>query len=179
MEIVDNILGIIPIDKDKAINIRNPSQSMAFLFISSAKQVVGFLLAEHISSKTDTISKTVANERKWKKSTISNENVSKRHFEPEVHDLDKKVQSKICTGISRIWVRTDQQRKGIASRMVEAMRKHFLGSYHILSPEEFAFSHTTPNGTDFAINYMTKYFRRRNFLTYAPNFIQKEINANS
>ena len=177
MEIVDNILGIVPVEKEKSSNIRNPSQSMAFLFVSSAKQVVGFLLAEHISSKTDTISKTEAGGWEWKSCGNNEKEAYERHFEPVIHDLSKKVQSKICTGISRIWVRPDHQRKGIASRMVEAMRKDFLGSYHILSPDEFAFSHTTPNGTDFAINYMTKYFKRTSFLTYAPNFIQKEIDA--
>ena len=91
-----------------------------------------------------------------------------------MYELDEKTQNKVCAGISRIWVRSDYQRKGIGSRMVEAMRKHFLGSYHILSPEEFAFSHTTPNGTDFAINYMTRHFKKKEFLTYAPNFLQKE-----
>lgn len=174
MEVVDNILGIIPIDKEKSTTIRNPSQSMAYLFVSSSKQVVGLLLAEHISYKTDTISKTTINGWKGKSAVKNGKEASERHFEPVVHDLDKRVQSKICTGISRIWVRPDHQRKGIASRLVEAMRKHFLGSYHILSPEEFAFSHTTPNGTDFAINYMTRYFKKKEFLTYAPNFLQKE-----
>ena len=174
MEVVDNILGIIPIDKENSTTIRNPSQSMAFLFVSSSKQVVGFLLAEHISYKSDTISKNMVNGWSKKSSVQNGKEASESHFETVVHDLDKRVQSKICTGISRIWVRPDHQRKGIGSRMVEAMRKHFLGSYHILSPEEFAFSHTTPNGTDFAINYMTRHFKKKEFLTYAPNFLQKE-----
>ena len=164
LEVVDNTLGIIQTGDDKNTRIRNPSQSMAFLFVSSAKQVVGFLLAEHISTKTDNISKN--------KNVPNNSGEQpERHFEPVLYELDEQSKTKVCAGISRIWVRSDYQRKGIASRMVDAMCKLFLGNYHILSPEEFAFSHTTPNGTDFAMKYMAKYTRRTEFLTYAPALV--------
>ena len=167
MEVVDNTLGIIPIGEDEKSRIRNPSQSMAFLFVSSSKQVTGFLLAEHISAKSDNITKTLVIPKKSKEPLDKN-------FEPVMYELDEKTQNKVCAGISRIWVRSDYQRKGIGSRMVDAMRTHFLGHYHFLSPEQFAFSHTTPNGTDFAMKYMTKKFSKKAFLTYAPALVAKE-----
>jgi len=167
---VDTTLGIIPSGNEESSRARNPTQSMAFLFVSSAKQIVGFLLAERITSKTDKISKT-------KRVLEDKKGISERNYVPVMYELDENIQSKVCTGISRIWVRSDCQRKGIGSRLVEAMRKHFVGSYHILSPEEFAFSHTTPNGTDFAINYMAKQFKRMEFFAYAPEF-GRELSKN-
>jgi GNAT superfamily N-acetyltransferase len=168
---VDTTLGIIPSGNEESSHARNPTQSMAFLFVSSAKQIVGFLLAERITSKTDKISKAkrVLDDNK--------KEMSERNYVPVMYDLDENIQSKVCTGISRIWVRSDYQRKGIGSRLVEAMRKHFVG-YHILSPEEFAFSHTTPNGTDFAISYMAKQFKRMEFFAYAPE-LGRELSINS
>ena len=60
LEMVDNTLGILPTGEDNQSRIRNPSESMALLFVSSTKQIVGFLLAERISNKSNTISKTKA-----------------------------------------------------------------------------------------------------------------------
>lgn len=158
---VDTTLGIILTGNGESSHVRNPTQSMAFLFVSSSKQIVGFLLAERITSKTDKISRTkmVPGNKKEK---------PEGNLEAAMYELDEKSQSNVCTGISRIWVRSDHQRRGIGSMLVESMRKHFVGGYHILSPEEFAFSHTTPNGTDFAIKYMANQFKRMDFLTYAP-----------
>ena len=163
---VDTTLGIVPAGNGESSRARNPTQSMAFLFVSSNKQIVGFLLAERISSHTDKVSLT-------KLVPAKQDKLSETNLEPMMYELDKKIQSKVCTGISRIWVRSDYQRKGIGSRLVEAMRKHFVGSYHILSPEEFAFSHTTPNGTSFAIKYMANQFKRMEFLTYAPELVRE------
>lgn len=168
---VDTTLGIIQSGNGESSRARNPTQSMAFLFVNSARQIVGFLLAERITSKTDKISKA-------KRVLDNKKDMSETSNAPVMYELDEHIQSKVCTGISRIWVRSDHQRRGIGSRLVEAMRKHFVGSYHILSPEEFAFSHTTPNGSDFAINYMTKHFKRMEFLAYAPE-LEGALSKNS
>ena len=58
LEMVDNTLGILPTGEDNQSRIRNPSESMALLFVSSTKQIVGFLLAERISNQSNTISNT-------------------------------------------------------------------------------------------------------------------------
>ena len=92
-------------------------------------------------------------------------------------ELDEQSKIKVRAGISRLWVRPDYQRKGIASRMVDAMRKHFA-VYHHLGIEEFAFSHTTPNGTEFAVKYTTKCTGKTEFLTYAPA-LSSQVNSKS
>ena len=157
MEVVDNTLGIIKARDSREKSIRNPSQSMAFLFVSQSKQVVGFLLAE-IIAKTDIISITKS------RSSDSEKPLTERHFERVLHELDEDNKRKVIAGISRIWVYPDYQRKGIASRLVDAMRETFMLPAKILSIGEFAFSHTTPNGSDFAV----KYTGSTDFLTYAP-----------
>ena len=174
LEMVDNTLGILPTGEDNQSRIRNPSESMALLFVSSTKQIVGFLLAEHISNQSNTISNTKPSYKNGQGQTSVNS-------ECVMHELDDESQNKVCVGISRIWVRSDHQRRGIGNQMVNTMRSNFFGDYGVLSPEQFAFSHTTPNGTDFAMKYMKNNFERANFLTYAPIFAngKRSITSNN
>ncbi|XP_075210493.1 N-acetyltransferase ESCO2-like [Lycorma delicatula] len=58
-------------------------------------------------------------------------------------------------GISRIWTHPIHRRQGIASRLVDTMRKSFFFSYY-LSMDDFAFSAPTEDGKYFAKKYTNK-----------------------
>lgn len=64
-------------------------------------------------------------------------------------------------GVSRVWVRSDSRRMGIASRMVDAFRGHMV-AFHYLGFDDFAFSDPTPSGVRFARSYT----KAKNFLVY-------------
>ena len=143
---IDNVLGIGPED-DSGSRIRNPDKSKAYMFVAEGK-VVGFLLAE-ILDKTDKISVS---------SLVSQSQEGQRCLK------DVKQGMNINVGVNRIWVCPTHQRKGIATRLTDTMRRDFLMPAKALKKDEFAFSHTTPNGSEFA----SKYVGNSDFLVYAP-----------
>ena len=159
LEVVDNVLGILSIDTNKencGSRVRNPQQSKAYLFISNkTKQVIGLLLAEIIDKISDTVSLAIPS--KESSNILSDTRM--------LHDVSDRFKQKVVAGISRIWVHSEFQRQGVATRLVDAMCVHFMMPERILKIGQFAFSHTTPNGTGFA----TKYLKNEEFLTYAPN----------
>ncbi|XP_045483222.1 N-acetyltransferase ESCO2 [Harmonia axyridis] len=112
------------------------SRSMVFLYIFN-KQIIGCLTAE---------AKTTAN----KLLTASVE-----------VDLCSMEEYPITCGVSRIWVLPTYQKKGIATAMMEALRKNFLPN-RMLEKCEIALSAPTPDGKLFG----TKYFETENFYTY-------------
>jgi len=149
LDVVDILLGTSSGQQSSNINkIRNPEQTKAFMFVTEGR-VVGMLLAECLD-KTDRVSMSV----------LKNKETGLRLLED---DLPKATRSKVVAGVAKIWVAAEYQRRKIATRLVDAMRTHFL-PIKPLATDEFAFSHTTPNGSEFAANYLT----RTDFLTYAP-----------
>ena len=141
LDVVDATLGIT------GRGIRNPDQSKCFLFIAD-ERVVGFLLAETINKATDNVSRAVLGAS------------GTTHV---LQDVDDKTKAGCLVGVSRIWVSPDYQRRKIATRLVDAMRANFLPA-KFLTMKEWALTHTTPSGTDFAV----KYVGSTDFLTYAP-----------
>lgn len=134
LSVVDRDLGF------SEVGIRQPDKTKVFLYISD-KKIVGFLLAEAIDKGFRVITQTGETGKVYMSS-------------------DKPICVK-C-GVSRIWVLSDYRRRGIASKLVESMRNVFiLGTY--LNQDQLAFSDPTPNGMDFAKNYM----KRPDFLVYS------------
>ncbi|XP_063186847.1 N-acetyltransferase ESCO2 [Chroicocephalus ridibundus] len=145
-EIVDNELGF------KQVSLSCPAKTKIYLFVSNEKMIVGCLVAESIKQAFRVLSEPGAmlspeqdqdvlqHQRAWRCST-----------EPE---------PAVC-GISRIWVFGPRRGKGIARRMVDAVRSTFMyGCY--LGAHEIAFSDPTPDGKLFA----TKYCQTPRFLVY-------------
>ncbi|XP_018009730.1 N-acetyltransferase ESCO2 isoform X2 [Hyalella azteca] len=64
-------------------------------------------------------------------------------------------------GISRLWVKSDIRRSGLASKLVDAFRANMI-PHHYLKTDEFAFSDPTLNGLAFA----RKYMKKDDFLVY-------------
>ena len=153
--VVDSLLGIAPASgtqcdqteaNDGGSKVRNRSQSQAYMFVAD-NRVVGMLFAE-ILDKTDVVS-------------VSSLQGDQQRV---LRDISKKKRAKISVGIAKIWVSPDYQRKGIASRLADAVRSRFLLPARVLDKDEIAFSHTTPSGSEFASNYVGS----TDFLTYAP-----------
>lgn len=65
-------------------------------------------------------------------------------------------------GVSRIWVHPTARRRGIATKLLEAMREEFIYAYEVLK-EELAFSQPTPDGMQF----FRKYTGTNEFLVYS------------
>ncbi|XP_071449477.1 N-acetyltransferase ESCO2 [Hetaerina americana] len=64
-------------------------------------------------------------------------------------------------GINRIWTCPSERRKGVATKMLDAVRATFVYG-HILKLSEIAFSDPTPMGMSLAV----KYTKSTNFLVY-------------
>ncbi|KAJ6647616.1 N-acetyltransferase eco, partial [Pseudolycoriella hygida] len=63
--------------------------------------------------------------------------------------IDSKNVFPVKCGISRIWVTPQFRRHGVATRLINAIRSHFIRGYE-LSPNELAFSTPTVMGKQFA-----------------------------
>uniref|UniRef100_A0A3P9KGX0 Establishment of sister chromatid cohesion N-acetyltransferase 1 n=1 Tax=Oryzias latipes TaxID=8090 RepID=A0A3P9KGX0_ORYLA len=147
-EMVDNDLGF------QQVEMKCPSQTKTFLFISVDKKVAGCLIAEHIQEGFRVIEEAPPEGSEGEKVMFERQRAWCCSTTPE---------PAIC-GISRIWVVSMMRRQGIASRMLECLRNNFIfGSY--LSKDEIAFSDPTPDGKLFATNY----FGTSQFLVYNFN----------
>jgi N-acetyltransferase len=88
-------------------------------------------------------------------------------FLSQSFDMDSIVCSKdaheAALGVSRIWVHTDERRKGIATKLIDAARAHHIQKFGRVIPKSLiAFSQPTRDGKHFAVNY----FGKKNFLVY-------------
>ena len=68
---------------------------------------------------------------------------------------------KTACGINRVWVHKHARHKGVATRLLDAVRASFVFGYTV-PKEELAFSQPTPKGKAFA----TCYFGTPSFLVY-------------
>ncbi|XP_053239838.1 N-acetyltransferase ESCO2 [Podarcis raffonei] len=145
-ELVDNELGF------KQVVLRCPTQT--YLFVSTEKKIVGCLIAEPVRQAYQVLS-----EPPPVSGSPTNDSL-----EPQRAWCCSTKPEKVFCGISRIWVFSLMRRRGIASRLVDVMRRTFLfGSF--LNTNEIAFSDPTPDGKLFA----ARYCQTPNFLVY--NFI--------
>lgn len=56
-------------------------------------------------------------------------------------------------GVDRIWVATDYRRQGIATKLIDAAREHFIPGLYI-DKQNVAWSKTTNIGDKFALSYL-------------------------
>uniref|UniRef100_A0A8C4QZN5 N-acetyltransferase ESCO2 n=1 Tax=Eptatretus burgeri TaxID=7764 RepID=A0A8C4QZN5_EPTBU len=153
-DFVDNDLGF-----QKAVH-SSTSHMKTFLFVTNDKKVSGCLISEHINKGYRVLSESpLLSPEKQSQTSASGVQIERQWAwccatEPE---------TAVC-GISRIWVFSLFRRNGIATRLMDCLRKNFTyGTY--LTKEEIAFSDPTQDGKLFA----TKYYNTPNFLVY--NFL--------
>lgn len=141
-EKAESVLKVV--DESLGVNngIRAQMRSEFYLTIKD-KRVVGMLLAESLAP-SDKVS------RSFVKSGVR-----------VLEDLDDQTDVKGLIGVSRIWVHSDYQRSGIASKMAEALRERFRFPFKA-EKSQLAFSHTTEMGSAFAESYVG----RTDFLVY-------------
>ena len=140
LKVVDRDLGI----QEGSSRVQNREETKFFMYVSDGR-IVGILMSEALDDKHK-ISRAVRDPKV-----------------PQQWLLDDVVTSKkVLVGVSRIWVAQDFRRQGIAAKMVRAMKGRFYGTAKILDNGEFAFSHTTPSGSEFATKFVGG-----NFLTYS------------
>nr|XP_018913176.1 PREDICTED: N-acetyltransferase ESCO2 [Bemisia tabaci] len=131
----NKILSVLDI-VDKELGFDTPavkiySKSQVYLYISD-KQIAGCLVVEPLSEAY--------------KMLISDE---------EGVDVCSTETYKVKCGISRIWTRATDRRKGIATQLTDCVRRNFFyGS--ILAQEDIAFSVPTVDGKKFARKYTGK-----------------------
>lgn len=138
LKVVDDSLGV-------NFGVRAQMRSEFYLTIKD-KRVVGMLLAESLAP-TDKVSR----------SFVKNNVRVLSDLNPKTSPVDFKS----LIGVSRIWVHSDYQRSGIASRMAEALRERFRFPFKA-DKSQLAFSHTTEMGSAFAESYVG----REEFLVY-------------
>ncbi|XP_068136213.1 N-acetyltransferase ESCO2 isoform X2 [Hyperolius riggenbachi] len=147
-ELVDTELGF------QQTSLHFPSKTKTFLFVSNDKKIVGCLIAEPIKQAFRVIPEPAV------ESASQNQDALERH---RAWRCSSDPEPALC-GISRIWVFALMRRKGIASRLVDAVRSSFIFGSH-LTTDEMAFSDPTPDGKLFASTYC----RVPDFLVY--NFL--------
>lgn len=138
---VEEVLSIV--DRDlgfSEVGIRWPDKTKVYMFVAE-KKIVGFLLAEAVSSGYKIL--------------------PKKDTDSEKTYYCSDVANPVRCGISRIWVLSDYRRKKVASILVDCMRSSFI-EYYYLKTNEFAFSDPTLSGIHFA----SKYMQSSEFLVY-------------
>ncbi|XP_013418399.1 N-acetyltransferase ESCO1-like [Lingula anatina] len=141
-QIVDDELGFQE-------NLYNIQKRKTYLYISCDKQIVGLCVTEEISHgyrvlpDSQTSSEHSDRQRAWCCST---------------------EKQPACCGINRIWVSRKHRGQGIATKLIDCIRRNFTLGY-TLNTDDIAFSDPTPDGKLFA----TKYTGTKQFLVYKYN----------
>lgn len=147
---IDDIISAIDCELGytyRSEDSRSSNKFKTFLYISNHKEVIGFVMAEQIKeayrllvSDNENKVNTPSSLKTWCCSETSEE---------------------ALVGINRIWVLSCHRRKGLATQLMDAVRKHFIFAYTV--PKHLvAFSDPTPNGKSFA----SRYCETNNILVY-------------
>ncbi|KAL7645612.1 UNVERIFIED_CONTAM: hypothetical protein RMT77_003998 [Armadillidium vulgare] len=148
LKIVDEELGF----SEKSL--RCLTNSSAYLY-NLDKQIVGVLIAESIEKAYKVIQIENVESQKGKEDSNSDKLLSNKLI------CCSNTPTKVSFGISRIWVLSSYRGKGIAAKLVDAMRGNSI-PWCYLKVDDFAFSDPTPIGIKFAC----KYTKKNDFLVY-------------
>ncbi|ELU04560.1 hypothetical protein CAPTEDRAFT_159966 [Capitella teleta] len=139
MKKVNAIRILMDEDLGFVVESKNLQNSKTFLYISPDHQVVACCVAEIISKGYRVLSPD--------SSPMKSPNSSL----PRPWCCSNDAEPARC-GINRIWVLSSQRRQGIATRLLDAVRNHFIMGYQ-LSRSELAFTDPTPTGKLLASTY--------------------------
>lgn len=124
-------------------------QSIAFIYVSPTKEVLGCVVVENIKQA-------------FSATTSSTNTTTHEHSTPEgVIILDSKTKKKALWGIRVMWTSSLYRRKGIATKLLDSVRSQ-LARGCILPRSKIAFTQPTAAGTAF----IRKYTGEENFLVY-------------
>ncbi|XP_053736587.1 N-acetyltransferase ESCO2 isoform X3 [Synchiropus splendidus] len=134
--------------------LNRPSQTKTYLYVSAERMVVGCLVAEPIRQAYRVLDQPESHSDLTKDNFLENHRAWCCSTDPE---------PALC-GISRIWVFSLARRRGVATRMLDTVRRSFSYGGH-LTTQELAFSDPTLDGKRLA----TAYCATPTFLVY--NFV--------
>ncbi|CAG8477669.1 4353_t:CDS:2 [Paraglomus occultum] len=136
LEIVTRELGSVEIREDKLLS------SKIFLYVTSRKKVVGCVIAEHIKQAYRATRNTASSHAEEQPGEFDDASVVFYRTEP----------IRAVCGISRIWVSRQYRRKGIATKLLDLVRKNYIYGC-CLGRLAIAFSQPTGDGKALATNY--------------------------
>ncbi|ELR23458.1 Nacetyltransferase [Acanthamoeba castellanii str. Neff] len=133
---VEQLLAIV--NDDLGWNMSNDApgeEEKIFIFVSKAKQAIGCLVVERVEQAF----------------RVVGEQGDECSTQPEPAVM----------GISRIWVHEEHRRTGVATKLLDAARAHFVYGYPVRK-SECAFTQPTRDGHSLA----SQYFGLKQFLVY-------------
>jgi len=146
VSIMDKELGYV-----QSSNTRKDKERV-FIMINGNKKVIGCAIVEPIRNAFPLVA--------------DNEHGSPPHSTEEINKepvrCSKVSQPAVC-GVSRIWVHSSERRKGVASKLLDAVRSNFIFGYNI-PKNKCAFTQPTQDGRRF----FARYTNTENFLVYSP-----------
>ncbi|CAG8487447.1 2392_t:CDS:2 [Diversispora eburnea] len=143
-----------PFEKKK-MNEKKLEQCKIFLYITGNKKVVGCAVAEIIPQAY----RVIDDDDNGITENSERIQIGMASDGSAIFCCTKPVRA-VC-GISRMWVLKKLRRRGIATRLLNNIRTHFLFGY-TLEPSDLAFSQPTGDGKAFASHYTNS----REFLVY-------------
>eukprot|EP00117_Sycon_ciliatum_P024574 scpid77411/ scgid0089/ N-acetyltransferase ESCO1; CTF7 homolog 1; Establishment factor-like protein 1; Establishment of cohesion 1 homolog 1 len=131
--------------------------SKVLLYISNRK-VIGCLVAQPVEKACPLLPPTPDD-------SDLNLEISDSSYAAETSFLDSSASycnkvggeaAPVVCGVSRIWVTSDFRRKGIATRMLDCLRKNFFSGFsnQVVEKQQVAFTTPTESGQAFAKSYM-------------------------
>ena len=140
---------------------------------SDTDDIVGCVVAERIEKAHPSfVEKREGYDNTLDESFVSDEHLmstasidSAMEDKKSIFSWDHTVVKPAVCGINRIWVNREQRRHGVASILIDAVRKHYIFGCE-LEKSQVAFTPTTPKGAYFAKRYFEGTFKDADFLVY-------------
>nr|CAG4716207.1 unnamed protein product [Naegleria fowleri] len=89
---------------------------------------------------------------------------------------DDKICKRAVCGVNRIWVKEEHRRNGVASKLLDAVREHYVYGIH-LEKSDLAFSPPTPKGAYFARVYCERSVNDADFLVYVTSPVNHHVDS--
>ncbi|XP_057877800.1 N-acetyltransferase ESCO2, partial [Melospiza georgiana] len=149
-----------------------PAQSRVYLFVSPGQCVLGCLVAQPIRHAFRVLPEPglapLPDPQDPQNSQGPRDPRGDSRRDPQSDPCARAWRCSLCPepaacGISRLWVLGARRRRGIARRMMDALRRTFVFGA-VLSSRDLAFSDPTADGRGFA----ARYCGRHDFLVYSP-----------
>ena len=126
-----------------------------YMYISIKKKIIGFMLVQVLQDAykicRERDQSTISKNGKIEIKLLSSEETLVHYVNASPILCTSNKYPTIC-GVSRMWVSSKERRKGIATRLLNVIRHHFLFGYTIRK-DQIAFSQPTSEGRLFVERY--------------------------
>ena len=156
-----------------------------FLYINTENdEIMGCVVVERVSKAHPSfVEKKDLNESTLSNSFVEDENCPSNNLDvilsttsidsayddkKSILSWDDKRSVNVYCGVNRIWVKEEHRRGGVASKLLDAVRSHFIYGFEI-SKNNLSFSPPTPKGAYFAATYCSGSLKDCDFLVYVTS----------